>query len=581
MNNYYEQDEQLYQAVHSLMSGNADSYYTMYDLSIKYIYKIIYDIVKDYHTTEDLVQETYIIIYNKINTLQDARKFYSWAGRIATNLAYRYMQNNKRELLALDSEDGAAEFIFDVATQDNEEFIPENILMDKERQRLLSEIIDGLSVEQKLAVQYFYYEEMSVSEIAEAMGCTTGTVKSRLNYARKAIKAAVIDLAENQGTKLYSLSALPLFYILFRQAVAEFAFAGATAGVTGVVAGTAAGVTNVVAGTTAGATNVVAGVGTEVAATVSKGIFGKIGTSIGAKIVAGVVATSLVIGGGVAVHNLVTDKKDDTTAVTIEEVVEATDTEEGKQLKRRTTYLCSDGQEQMATATEYIYGDYGRECYYRYDYDLNGNVTSTREAKHYYNDSGRVTKLEIYEEGSFLYDIDIECDENGNPIKYEYTDEGVEYVEEYEYHENGKDKSFKIYEDGRLVVDVEYDEFGNEINYKNYEDGVLESEEKYEVKYEYDEGGKVIIAKSYLDGALHSESQYDEDEDIVVEYGYHDDGTTMFKITYEYVMDEATTDTSATTTESVTTEAMGENDKDYVALNEEIDAQTIDPKTPN
>ena len=137
------------------------------------------------------------------------------------------------------------------------------------------------------------------------------------------------------------------------------------------------------------------------------------------------------------------------------------------------------------------------------------------------------------------------------------------------------------YEDGQLVVDVEYDEFGNEINYKNYEDGVLESEEKYEVKYEYDEGGKVIIAKSYLDGALHSESQYDEDEDIVVEYGYHDDGTTMFKITYEYVTDQATTDTSATTTESVTTEAMGENDNDYVALNEEIEAQTIDPKTPN
>ena len=576
MNNYYEQDEQLYQSVYSLMSGNADSYYTMYDLSIKYIYKIIYDIVKDYHTTEDLVQETYIIIYNKINTLQDARKFYSWAGRIATNLAYRYMQNNKRELLALDSEDGAAEFIFEVATQDNEEFIPENILMDKERQRLLAEIIDGLSVEQKLSVQYFYYEEMSVSEIAEAMGCTTGTVKSRLNYARKAIKAAVIDLAENQGTKLYSLSALPLFYILFRQAVAEFAFAGATAGVTSVVAGmTTAGsmvsgagtsgmnvgigggttmgvnvgeimygadaVTTASAGAaTSASSGNATGTATAVAASVSKGLLGKIGTSIGAKIVAGVVAASLVIVGGVAVHNLVTDKKDDTTAVTTEEIVEATDTdatEEGKKLKRRATYLYSDGQEQLATATEYMYGDYGRECYYRYNYDLNENVTSTREAKYYYNDLGHVTKMEIYEDGSFLYDIDIECDENGNPLKYEYTDEGVEYVEEYEYHENGKDKSFKIYEDGQLVVDVEYDEFGNEISYKNYEDGALESEEKYEVKYEYDEDGKVIIAKSYLDGVLCSENQYDEDGDIVVEYGYHDNGTTINKITYEYVTD--------------------------------------------
>ena len=62
MINYNAQDEQLFQSVSSLIAGDMNSYYTMYDLSVKYIYKIIYDIVKDYHTTEDLVQETYITI---------------------------------------------------------------------------------------------------------------------------------------------------------------------------------------------------------------------------------------------------------------------------------------------------------------------------------------------------------------------------------------------------------------------------------------------------------------------------------------------------------------------------------------
>ena len=81
---------------------------------------------------------------------------------------------------------------------DHEEFIPEAVLVDREKQRLLAEILDNLSTEQKLSVQYFYYEEMSVNEIAELMGCSTGTVKSRLNYARKSIKSSVE--AQKQGS---------------------------------------------------------------------------------------------------------------------------------------------------------------------------------------------------------------------------------------------------------------------------------------------------------------------------------------------------------------------------------------------
>ena len=363
MINYNAQDEQLFQSVSSLMAGNMESYYTMYDLSIKYIYKIIYDIVKDYHTTEDLVQETYITIYNKINTLQDSRKFYSWAGRIATNHTLRYIQKNRRELLTLDAEDGDSDFIFDLASQDNEEFIPENILMDMEKQRLIAEIIDGLSVEQKLAVQYFYYEELSVREIAELMGCSEGTIKSRLNYARKSIKEAIIDLDVNEDTRLYSLSALPIFFIVFKTAVEQFVFAGTAAGtamasgmaVSGaeaigegavangagvigqgatasgasVVGGAANAGQAVVMGETAGTTAGVAtgtSIGGTVASGVGKGFLGKLGTSLGAKIAAGIVATGLVVAGGVAVHHVVTENKEEPTEVTtevIEDVSEA------------------------------------------------------------------------------------------------------------------------------------------------------------------------------------------------------------------------------------------------------------------
>ena len=155
-NKYKVKDEALFAEVQKLKDGTSGDYNLLYELSEKYIYKIINDIVKNHHTTEDLMQETYLQIYNKIDTLQEAKTFYVWAGRIATNLTLRHVQKYRKETLAVADEEGSTDFVFDVATDDNECFIPENVLMDKEKQRLIAEIIDNLSIEQKLSVQYFY-----------------------------------------------------------------------------------------------------------------------------------------------------------------------------------------------------------------------------------------------------------------------------------------------------------------------------------------------------------------------------------------------------------------------------------------
>ena len=89
--NYAEKDAELFAEVQKLKDGYMPSYNRVYELSSKYIYKIINDIVKNHHTTEDLMQETYVQIYNKIGMLQEARAFYVWAGRIATNLTLRHI----------------------------------------------------------------------------------------------------------------------------------------------------------------------------------------------------------------------------------------------------------------------------------------------------------------------------------------------------------------------------------------------------------------------------------------------------------------------------------------------------------
>lgn len=215
---YEKENQALFQAVKDFQNGDKQAFEQVYKLSEKYVYSIIYRIIQDNDKTADLMQETYLQVYNKLFTLENVETFLVWAGRIATNKTLRFIQKDSKEVL-LSEEDN--DFIFEKASDDKEEFLPEGIMLNKEKKKKIYDIIYNLSNEQKITVQYYYLEEMSVSEIAEVMQCPAGTVKSRLNYARKQIKQEALDTEKREGIKIYSLSGLPLFWLLFREEVAS------------------------------------------------------------------------------------------------------------------------------------------------------------------------------------------------------------------------------------------------------------------------------------------------------------------------------------------------------------------------
>ncbi len=214
---FEEKDKLLYECVRRMQNHDVSVFEKIYELTEKYIFKIINDVLQNVSQTEDVMQETYLQIYRKIDTLQAPEAFYVWAGRIATGYTYRYIKTYRREILATTcEEDDSTGFMFDTAVSDDESIIPENVILYEEKRNMMSQILDELSAEQKLSIQYFYYEEMSVNEIASIMGCSTGTVKSRLNYARNSVKKYVSNLEKTQGTRLYSFGGLSALYIVFR-----------------------------------------------------------------------------------------------------------------------------------------------------------------------------------------------------------------------------------------------------------------------------------------------------------------------------------------------------------------------------
>jgi RNA polymerase sigma factor (sigma-70 family) len=336
---FREKDELLFIEVEKLKNGQVERFNTIYDMSKNYIYKIIWDIVKSQDAADDIMQETYLQIYNKVQGLADVTAFYSWAGRIATNFCLTYIKREKKYVLAEADESGDAEdFIFDRASDDHEAMIPESIVMNREQQKIIADILESLSTEQKLCVQYYYFEELFVKEIAEIMEVSEGTVKSRLNYARKSIKAAVETIERRDGTKLYSISALPLVFLIFREG-ADILFGGVAATAAGTaaagaasgsasaaatVSGSAADVTvgvsgEIVPGTAGGVTNGAAGYAQgpvrgntggnlgDISKTAAKTVAKKM--SIALKVFIATASTAVVVGGTLLIFNNKDDEK--------------------------------------------------------------------------------------------------------------------------------------------------------------------------------------------------------------------------------------------------------------------------------
>lgn len=161
---------------------------------------------------EDMTQEVLVTIYNKLDTLQEPAAFSKWANQITATRCINALNHTHVEYQFAEDEEGHS--ILDQLEELDEQVIPDKAIDHRETARMISEIVTNLPDAQRAATLMFYYSEMSVNEIAKTMGVSENTVKSRLNYARKAIKEKVLDY-EKQGIKLYSLSPLPfLVYYL-------------------------------------------------------------------------------------------------------------------------------------------------------------------------------------------------------------------------------------------------------------------------------------------------------------------------------------------------------------------------------
>jgi len=149
--------------------------------------------VRDPSETLDVTQEAFIKAYRAIPNFRRESAFYTWLYRIAINTAKNYLVAQKRRPPGSDIDAETAEQL-DVGTRLKENATPENHLLEKEIGETVKQAIDELPEDLRTAITLRELEGLSYEEIARAMDCPVGTVRSRIFRARAAIDAKLQPL---------------------------------------------------------------------------------------------------------------------------------------------------------------------------------------------------------------------------------------------------------------------------------------------------------------------------------------------------------------------------------------------------
>lgn len=204
--------EQLLDGINTLQIGNSRGFDVIYNETSSYVYARARMIMKDEQDANDLVQDTYIQAYQNINSLQDPQNIFAWLGGIAYRQGMKIYRKKNDVLL-----DEDCEGFFEQIESEDISWSPELSAEQKVVGNIVAEIIDELPPLQKAALTAFYYDGMKIDEIAQMYDCSSNTIKSRLNYAKKFVREKVETREKQDNVRLHSVGGVSIFFLGIHQ----------------------------------------------------------------------------------------------------------------------------------------------------------------------------------------------------------------------------------------------------------------------------------------------------------------------------------------------------------------------------
>lgn len=187
-----EADEDL-AIVRKIQAGDVDAFD---GLILKYrerVYSIIYNLTSNREDASDLSQETFIKAFQSINRFKGKSSFFTWLYRIALNTSLTHLRKNKlRRFFSFEKmveEDHTEGFIEGLKTESDSD----KAALMTELQETLNDAFQKLSAKHRTVITLFEIDGLSHKEIADIVGTSIGTVRSRLHYAKQFLQGELKD----------------------------------------------------------------------------------------------------------------------------------------------------------------------------------------------------------------------------------------------------------------------------------------------------------------------------------------------------------------------------------------------------
>lgn len=156
--------------------------------------------VHDWSDAQDVAQETFIRAYRALGNFRGDSQFYTWLYKIAVNTAKNWLVSQGRRP-PTDDIDATDAVQYDAGARLRDADTPEHELLRQEIEQTVSATVEALPEELRMAITLREVDGLSYEEIAEAMGCPIGTVRSRIFRARDAIDQKLRPLLDNQRAR--------------------------------------------------------------------------------------------------------------------------------------------------------------------------------------------------------------------------------------------------------------------------------------------------------------------------------------------------------------------------------------------
>jgi RNA polymerase sigma-70 factor (ECF subfamily) len=186
-------DHEETEMISRCQQGDQEALKEIFDKYHKKVYRIAYGVVRQREEALDIVQEVFIKLLRSIKNFKGRSKFYTYLYRMVMNTAIDHARKGGKQFVSSLDDEGSFQF------PDKMEQGPERMLLQRELEGRVKLAMDKLSPEQKAALIFRDIEGLSYQEMSEAMGCSIGTVMSRLHYGRRRIQELLKDYVDLHG----------------------------------------------------------------------------------------------------------------------------------------------------------------------------------------------------------------------------------------------------------------------------------------------------------------------------------------------------------------------------------------------